>query len=185
MKDINEIKKELQEIAPTLAQIPKRIPNNVPEKYFEEVEESLVSQCTILAYEKSLNISIPAQYFENVETDIIEEIENIPTKQTSSTPVRQINFSKRWIPAVAAIFVLSISTWFVFKDNPIENKASTAAITDPDLYLNYIHDHIDEYNIDMLIDQGLVEESDVSVVDLKFLDYMDDPSSLIESEIHF
>lgn len=185
MKDINEIKKELQEIAPTLAQIPKRTPNNVPDKYFDEVEENLVSQCTILAYEKSLNISVPSQYFENVETDITKGLENIEVKHISNNQNRKLFFLKKWMPAVAAIFVLTFSTWFVFKDNQIENKTATAAITDPDLYLIYVQDHINEYNIDMLIEHDLVEESDVSVVDLKFLDHMDDPSNLIESEIHF
>ena len=184
-KHTNEIIQELQSIGPILAQIPKRTPNNVPENYFENVEENILSQCLLLAYEKSLNVTVPSEYFDNIEDEIITTIENLDVKQTSKTPVRQMFFRKRWMQAVAAIFVLALGTWFVFNKMAVENKPTSNIVADPDMYLRYIHDHIDEFNIDMLLDHDLVEESDISIVDFKFLDDMDDPSNLMDSEIHF
>jgi len=68
---------ELHKIAPTLSLIPKTSSFEVPEYYFDEVENTVLSKWKLDALDLKKDTSIfktPANYFDNLETVVISKL---------------------------------------------------------------------------------------------------------------
>ena len=180
-KYTSEVIEELKMLAPVLSGLPKANLLELPDGYFEDVEEIIISQIQLTNYD--LKISVPPGYLEKVEDDILSKVESDPIIKEHR--VISILKYRKQIVSIAAIMLFVLTTWFVF--NRVENPSGDIVISteDHDDYLEYIHKNIGDYDINMMVDQGLIEEEDL-VMDSPIFDQLDaDDTSWMESEINF
>jgi hypothetical protein len=157
MNDRNtlEILDELKSLAPTLATLPKKMPYDVPTHYFDMVENEILEQVSLLKYE--LNQPVPYGYFEDMEDKLMplmHESKDIKPK------IQHVTSLRRWIYGAAAIFTLAITSILVFSN---QAKGDNIPL-DEDAYLLYIQENIDDFEIDQMVENELVEESDVTLI---------------------
>jgi len=121
--------KELKEIAPLLALLPKEVPFRVPENYFDDLlSETLVAVGVKEADEKDFGMKnspfeIPEQYFENLSSEILEK-----TKKQDTEKIRRgrvLSFNRMvWLAAASITIIMIISISF-FRTNKVETIASS------------------------------------------------------------
>ena len=180
-KYTSEVIEELKMLAPFFSGLPKANLHKLPEGYFEDVEEKIISQIQLTNYE--LKISVPPGYLEKVEDDILSKVKSVPSVKEHR--VIGILKYRKLIASIAAIMLFVLTTWFVF--NKLESPSADISINtgEHDAYLEYIHKNIADYDINMLVDQGLIEEEDL-VMDAPIFDQLEaDDTSWIESDINF
>ena len=180
-KYTSEVKEELGKLAPILSGLPKVNPYNLPEGYLEDVEEKIMSQLNLISYETKP--SVPDGYFEIVENDILKKSGQLHKASKKSNVISIFKYRNQ-ILSIAAVLTFVLTAWFVF--TRIEKPETDLALTTGDTaeYLEYIHDNIGEYDINMLIEQGLIEEEDI-VMDELNLDQIEDETTWMDSEIDF
>ncbi|MBK8515150.1 MAG: hypothetical protein IPL55_02300 [Saprospiraceae bacterium] len=166
MKNIHhpEIYNELTELAPKLAEIPKKNLFDVPEKYFENVEEQILSQLYLVQFDKKL--SIPVSYLEDVEKDLIKWAGNENQTKINNMPVLNFKIYKKWMYSAAAILVFGLAFLMVFNNQNEKMANPNFSAIDQDEYLQYIQDNIDEFEISSLIDHEILEEGDITGIDV-------------------
>lgn len=172
-----QIQQELAEIAPTLAALPKRNHHVVPENYFDDVEEVIFSQLK-LSDLKRKKVSVPDQYFEGLEDKILGTVNNNAKVKTFTI--------QRWVRYAAAasvVVVLSAVAFKYFSINTAPNQmADSLEVND---YLQYLQQNVEDGDIEMMIDNGLVEESDLTVVEIPSDESKIEEAGLFETELDF
>lgn len=173
----NNIQKELAEIAPILATLPKRNNLVIPEHYFDDVENEILSQLKLSDLKRS-QLQIPDSYFEDLEDKILHKVNNSPMVNTVTM--------HRWMRYVAAALVVVIMSIFAFQYIPLSTAPSQVADSiEVNDYLQYLQQNIEDGDIEMLIDSGLVEESDLTVVELPSQDSTLDGEDFFVTELEF
>ncbi|KXK37660.1 MAG: hypothetical protein UZ09_BCD002001759 [Bacteroidetes bacterium OLB9] len=147
---------ELKEISPYLASLPKQDPKNVPDGYFEQIEDEIVHQLMLIRHTPESNRQLPDGYFDQVENQVIRKI------KISKKPRAWIKF----IPYVAAASILFILMILVVSpaDHANQETVQLAQISEMD-QLDYLSKNIDDVSLNTLIDYGLIEESDLMITD--------------------
>ena len=110
---------ELEEIAPFLATIPKKMPFSVPEGYFTQTTEGLSewvkdeSLPHLLQSGKQMPFTVPDGYFESLP-DII--LKKVSPKEAKIIP---ISSSRKWIRYAAAMIagIIAVSSILYFGNN--------------------------------------------------------------------
>lgn len=169
---------------------PKKAGFQVPENYFDEVENRLLQR---MAEEKDVNLphlnhgfKVPDGYFENLEERILES-------QKEQTGVISI-FRKKYLYYAASVAAIFILMWIA----PIDKESKSSAIGWDDVEVttieNYIMEGYETGYIDMDASEfsdlfpdndQLVDDSDFEKVNSDVvIDYIeenvDDPSDIIE-----
>jgi len=146
---------EIIEIAPILAAIPKSKMHRVPENYFDEVESKIISQLNLIKNEHVAEHQVPSDYFEKLDDVILNRIE-AATQDTkmASLPTSRFNYMK-----YAAILVVIIASVVVFNIvTPKEHIEVASSLTQADV-LDYMADHAEDFDINMLIDHDIIDET--------------------------
>ncbi len=172
----NNMIQEIVEMAPILASIPKLRVHQVPENYFDEVEESIISQINIIKSENQEKQALPLDYFEKVDEIILAKInDDTQGAKIVSMPILKFGYMK-----FAAIFVVLIASLVVFNIlKPQENTQLTSELTQAEV-LDYMVDHAEDFDINMLIDQEIIDETTLD--DLSYISVEDENTDIFESD---
>lgn len=118
--DTSSSSEELEDIAPFLARLPKKMPFSVPEGYFSQTTEGVTdwvkeeSLPEVLNSGKQMPFSVPNGYFENLSGIITKKVNPAGAK---IIPIRS---SSKWVRfAVAATIagIISVSSVLYFGNN--------------------------------------------------------------------
>ncbi|MBC7884318.1 MAG: hypothetical protein H7X99_02510 [Saprospiraceae bacterium] len=172
------IQKELQELAPTLANLPKTNPLTVPDSYFEIVEDRILSQLYLISTTETCVNDVPTDYFDQVESLILENIQ----KEAKPTKIIVLPFIKPNFFRYAAIlifFTLCIAVFSFYQ----KTNAEDAEIALQEEYIDYMTEDIEEFDINLLIENDLIDES--ALDDVSYLSIYNETSDLFDSEINF
>jgi len=184
--DTYEVNKELKDIAPILAELPKNSASEVPTGYFQLVEEQIMGQIFISENVHKSEMQVPEGYFEKLESDVINVVsKNNPNK---SSEVKIVLFSnvKLLQYAAAAVLILFVSVWIEFNVNNTNAITEDTTLETSDAYFEYLEDNMDEFDINSLVDHDLIEESDITLITYTEDAVTDDSQYFIlESEINF
>lgn len=171
-----DIIEEIIEITPILASIPKLNIHQVPEKYFEEVEESIISQISFVKSENQEKQALPSDYFEKLDEVILNRIDE-DTQVANIVPMTTSRFA---YIKYAAILVVIIASLVVFNfQKPQENAQLTSELTQAEV-LDYMVDHAEDFDINMLIDQEIIDESTLD--GLSYLTIEEENAEIFESD---
>ena len=87
--DLNEMNENWQEEAPTLAAVEKKNPFTVPEGYFAEMEEQVLSRITISEFDNNNSLFIvPEDYFQTLQERVgaLSQLEQLKAPEAFSVP---------------------------------------------------------------------------------------------------
>jgi hypothetical protein len=149
--------KELQHIAPILAEIQKKGSGfSIPENYFDEIENSISDKLFTDSLSKNSGYKIPENYFDQIENTVLSELakktipsqkipegyfdtieDNVFERLALENKPKVISLKKYWIPAtVAATLLVFVSIY-----NPFTNRQN--------LEIAEIEQWIEEGNLDL------------------------------------
>lgn len=180
-EDTYDLQHELEQISPLLASLPKNggTIGPVPSGYFNRLEEDVMSVAAIQSHESTLP-PVPQGYFEELEHRILATPGSGQKPKHAGQP-RFIYLM--WAVAAASVLVLGV----IFTIRVVNNQTADPydSITQEE-YIDYLEEHIDEVDIVSLAEQGLVEESDITFVNVDAVstDGAAD-NNMFESEIDF
>jgi len=161
--DTYEVDKELKSISVFLADIPKNNILLIPEGYMDEVEEHILSQIFLTQIDHA-DMNVPLGYFENLESTFTYPEAKILNHAVGKKNIFNLSFARLIKYKVAAMILFFTCCLFVLNIYLNKETITDTAYEDPELYLEYLENNIDEFEIDFLADQGLIEESDISLV---------------------
>lgn len=160
MTDANIIRQELESLAPNLAKVKRYQRIDIPDEYFDSAEEQIMSQIYIMTQEQ-VKVNVPSDYFETLDDNIMA---GINSEKPKVVPLRSM-CKYRYVAAAAIVFVL----FFIgYKVSPLVESGSDrlpmmSQIADSEYY-QYLHQNIDEVDMNMLIEHNLVDESDLAIL---------------------
>ena len=134
-----EIKEELQEIAPFLANLKKEDPFKTPKFYFERLEDSILEKV------QPEKIKMP-----------------VASKQVHSSLISQFGhwvstlLQPRWAMALALITILAAGSWFLKKQQNTETTQTLSEITTEDIH-QYVNANIDDFDEELLVENTAFE----------------------------
>lgn len=184
--DTYEVNKELNDLAPILAALPKKSGGELPEGYFKRVEQQILSQIFISESVDRSELQVPDGYFERLESDVIDVICQNDPKESSKGKMVWLSKMKFLQYAAAAVVILFASVWMVFNMNNNEVISEDTALESSDAYFEYLEDNIDEFDFNILLEHDLIEESDIALITYTEDAETDvDQDLIFESEINF
>lgn len=114
---------------------------------------------------------VPNGYFEDIETRMLAQIPD------EANTVRRIH---PWFWRVAAVGLLLIAAFFLMRNDKTNISPSQAtAATDADLYLEYIKTYPEEFEMDILVESGLLDDVALQSEDFEAL-YLDEDTVEIQ-----
>lgn len=175
------IAQELESLAPVLASIHKPIRKDIPNGYFDRTEDQIMSQIHLLMHDKN-KIQVPDGYFETVEDQVLNSITD---QQTKVVPIFQ-KYLFRIAIAASTIFLVAFISYNLFQNDTAVHKDTFADLqVDEAEYFQYLHQNVDELDINMLIDNDLIEESDLSVITYNDILHYEESPTIFETGINF
>jgi len=155
MTQYNNIVDEIVEIAPILASLPKSNLDQVPEHYFDQVEDEILSQLSLLKDDNQRQLALPSDYFSKIDEVIMERIvDQVQGAKIIEMPSRKINYLK-----YAAILMFFVACLGVLRYATPEKNMDVASQLTQSEVLDYMADNAEDFDINMLIDQGMIDES--------------------------
>lgn len=141
------VSEEIKHLSPELDKyIPGKFSYDVPEDYFEKMEDQLVSQFVVAGYfQKSQNCSVHEEYFIQNEQKILKYLESGKKK---------VNYN--WMYAAASIALLFM---FVFLDNV--NKENVP-VHNEELAFIYLEENLETWDLEEMVNDGIINETIVS-----------------------
>ncbi len=155
------INEEIAALSPLLSKISKEIIADVPKGYFEDTEEQMNSQIAIILADDKKMPNFPDGYFESLEEKILNRIQ---TERISQPRKLIAIISSQWMK-VAASLILILSAIFVFNREELPDVQTISITNDWDEQeaWDYLIENSDDISLILLIDEGLVEASDLIV----------------------
>jgi hypothetical protein len=179
-RDTLDAKEELENLSPLLSGIPKKVPYQMPENYFNElseqalvgvkaidfVNEELENLSPLMNSLKEKNVyQVPEGYFDGLADDILTRASKQQTARVIGfRPVRKI---MRYAVAALVIGVMAISVWMIQREAPdpitakIENGLNKAS--DEEI-LNFIQNSEVPFAESVLSTDAEMEESDMKLM---------------------
>ncbi len=184
--DTYEVNEELKELAPILSELPKINGAEVPEGYFQRVEQQILSQIFISGSVDTSELQIPDGYFERLESDVIDIFHQNDEKYSAKGKMVWLSKLKFLQYAAAAVVILFASVWLLFNMNNHDVISEDTAMESSDAYFEYLEDNIDEFDINILMEHDLIEESDITLITYtEDVETVGNPDLIFESEINF
>jgi hypothetical protein len=185
-RQTNEVNTELRDLAPHLAKLPKKNTSVLPNGYFQEVEEQIMRQILIAEIDDKSPAQAPDGYFEKLESDLDGMVNKSNANNSSGIKMLLLSNLKLIRYAAAAVMILFVSVWVVFNMNSTNDEINNIAMDNSDGYLEYLEDNLDDYDINTLVDHGLVEESDITLITYTGETYADETQDVyMETSIDF
>lgn len=147
MERNNDIQDELNMLNSTLGTLPKRMPYQVPQDYFEELPSR------ISLHKKDRHMAphiVPKGYFDNLPEQMLEKLKQEQDYQAPKA--KRIDISWRSISLAAAaviIILISIGVYQAPKEQPLSVAENLEQVSD-DKILAYLEDNIDDYDVDLI-----------------------------------
>ncbi|MCZ2100801.1 MAG: hypothetical protein LC107_04600 [Chitinophagales bacterium] len=156
-----DIHAELAELSPLLSQISKEKEGIVPEGYFESVEEQISEQMAVILVDGQEERQVPMDYFESLEDKILMRMNH--RQESANSPII-VMMTRTWVKMAAAL-VLILGAMILFNNQGQSNEPELTAVNDWDEQelWDFLIDNSDDISLMMLIDEGLVEPSDLIV----------------------
>jgi len=184
--DTYEVNKELKELAPILSELPKINGAEVPEGYFQRAEQQILSQIFISGRVDTSELQVPDGYFDRLESDVIDIVYQNDEKYSAKGKMIWLSKLKFLQYAAAAVVILFASVWVVFNMNNHDVISEDISMESSDAYFEYLEDNIDEFDINILLEHDLIEESDIALITYTEDAETDiDQDLIFESEINF
>ncbi|MEZ4909496.1 MAG: hypothetical protein R2774_01410 [Saprospiraceae bacterium] len=117
----------------------------------KEVINELKSVAPILVkWKDNGHYKVPEGYFDDFESRILTQIPSESAKERSMNP---------WIMRVAAVGIVVLAAFFLLR-NERNSSADTQvmAANDADIYLEYLKSNPEEFDMDILVESGLLDE---------------------------
>lgn len=161
----NNIHKEIADIAPNLASIPKVNPFVAPEGYFYSLENHVLD-----AIDKKpiLSNSTPDDYFNNLSERVLERVKS--KEHTKVIPF----YRKKWL-SIAAAFIVLLGAGYLLNtqlNTTVENTEFVLDI-DPEEALDYLVENDNFYLSDLLTLDAYEDEVTLDISDYTDLEDMD------------
>jgi hypothetical protein len=175
----HDIYEELRSLAPKLSQLKKADNQYVPKAYFDLVETQIISQLHLVVIENNAAIELPENYFENFEKGMLKEIK----EEFSKPKLRSIsNVSKSVFYKIAASLIFVLASILLFNTYNSKEKLETASVSQEE-YIQYISDHIEEFDINLLIEQELLNDQVLNNISYLEIEKELDESFIDDNEI--
>ena len=157
------VTEELKEISPLIAGLSKTIRKDVPEGYFEDVELQILSQLDIVLVDLKCKPQIPEGYFEALENQIITNIDQDKIRKSYDLKY----FINQKISKIAAALIFMLGAVYLLTYNLRTDATETVMDKSWDEvdYWEYLSHNTDDLNFTLLIENGLIEESDLAIVE--------------------
>lgn len=131
-------------------------------KYRKEVEEELEQLSPFLAQlrEEQDGFKVPENYFDYLSESIMEQVKLAP-KPDFATPKKVVVpwyaflFNRKLVSGLATLTVLLVAALFLFNQ---PTKTNEIAEISEEEALNYIANHLDEFETSLFTDTDLLEE---------------------------
>lgn len=181
--NIAEINKELALAAPLLATLPKVQIDQVPNGYFDHVEHQILAQMSFASILSKNKEEAPAGYFESLETETYHRLEMVKdTKVIQLVPDK--NSRLRRMFSIAASVAAVVCCVYFLAPSSVEDEAQLATSTE-DMYIDYLTENIDEFDINTLIEHDLLDEALLDGLSFIDEDINIEDLHILESEINF
>jgi len=182
----SNIHKELKQEAPILASLQKPDLTAVPVGYFKKLEQQLVDVAKFTQADSHHVNQKLNDYFDNLEDTIMDKVSQSEAKvydihwgKSSSSATKLWKYAAAFI---AGIIIVGTATNTVSKPDVTE----TVAIQKTE-YLDYVLENIDDFDLNTMIDQGLITEADLDISTMQFNESLKKAEAydLFDSEIDF
>lgn len=182
-KEKYNIRQELESLAPTLSKIKVPVRNDLPEGYFEEVEELIMRQINICTHPQE-EWDVPEDYFTNLDSCIDRIIQkefsgNIPSKGK----VHHSNFVRYLVAASLTLLLVFTGYQLIHWSDSTEQSYTAFEHIEDSEYIQYLEQNSEDIELNTLIESNLIEESDLMVVDVVLLN--EEPSFIFNSTLDF
>ena len=139
----------------------------IPEDYFSQLPEKLAERLDLERIEGISEINdVPKDYFETLPQIVMDRVE-----QKSPAKVRRLSRLSQAIGIAASLLIVGFigSSIFSVNEVPVDDSEFAAE------YMDYLEQNTDEFEMNSLIDYGLVDEemmgSNLSLIEDNTLDY--------------
>ena len=143
-KKNQEISEEVKQIAPVLAHlIPEPLSYDIPEGYFEKIEDHWVAQFLVAGYVSGdRELQQADAYFTQNEETILHRL-------TSGEKKR--NYV--WMYAAASLALLIVFVFFS------QNKKENTLVQSEELAIMYLEDNLESWSIEEMVNDGIINET--------------------------
>lgn len=140
----NDILQELKEMNSPLAELPERMPFNLPEGYFEQLPD-VVNEAKERELSKAMPHTTPVGYFDRLPQQVIAAAISKPTQQRKTVQFAPI----RWMAAAILVITITIGGYNFLQPNTPSFEEQLSNIPETDL-LAYVQYNIDEFGPEVL-----------------------------------
>ena len=156
-----DIHAELAKLSPLLSQISKEKDGIVPEGYFESVEEQISKQMAVIIADGQEERQVPMDYFETLEDKILMRMDSL--QGSTNSPIITL-LTRTWVKMAAAlVLILGAMILFNHEGQPYESELTAVSDWDEQELWDFLIDNSDDISLMLIIDEGLVEPSDLIV----------------------
>jgi hypothetical protein len=172
MESVNDIREELRGLNSLLADMPRTMPYEIPQGYFESFEGSV----GLMKAGRQMPYVVPQGYFEELTTVMLFEV-NKPEQKTFGVPVGYfealpaellvrakesdtkpktisigviIGKNVRWAAAAVLLLGVGIGVYKNYLYQPQFNVQQELAALSQDEIHDYVQQHIDEYDVETI-----------------------------------
>jgi hypothetical protein len=145
MNERNDIEQELNEIGNQLKNMSRTVPFEVPNGYFESLQDELKVKLATSELPASHPYHPPPDYFNQLPLNIIAKVRQ---GEPVSSRGRTISFKLRWA-AAASLLVAASLAWYLLKDRPGDLERQLADIPASEVG-TYVDINIDEFGPELL-----------------------------------
>lgn len=147
MASAQDILQELKELNSSLGELPKAMPYELPEGYFDgfvaDITAKVSTQQELM--NKHVPFTVPDEYFDNLPGQILQSVQQPVAKKT-----RSIWLNLRWAAAAVLVLAIGLGSYRILNPATRSIEQQLSAIPNAEL-LAYVHDNIDEFETDIII----------------------------------
>jgi hypothetical protein len=173
MESVNDIRNELKGLNSPLADMPRTMPYEVPQGYFESLEDGI----TLMRAGKEMPYVIPQGYFEGLATEILFEVNkpqqqhpfSVPGGYFDALPAELLAKAKqsdkkpktisigvtiwknvRWAAAAVLLLGVGLGVYKNYLYQPKFNVQDELSTLSQDEIHEYVQQHIEEYDVEAI-----------------------------------
>ncbi|AXO79804.1 hypothetical protein DZC78_05185 [Olleya aquimaris] len=137
----------------------------IPENYFEGLEDKMLTQIHLETQSKSSGFKVPEDYFDTIEASVLSKI-NKPEPKVYKL------FTKKTLLSVSSI---AAALMLFYSLNLFKSSPTTLDALDTDTVENYILDEIELNDLNLLINDTELSQTDfIDYNTIEVDDYLDD-----------
>lgn len=133
--------------------IGKNMPFEMPQGYFESLAANVLNKAASeLPIDKPTPYTVPAGYFENLPQQVLQRAKDENKQTTKIIPLgNRIWKNVRWAAAAVLMIGLGLGGYNIYNNQKEPSISAQLAALPQDAINDYIVQHIDEFDTDMLV----------------------------------